>query len=243
MEKTLLKLKEIRETLIKNELDTNIIDELITEQEKTVMFSKVVNPSTKKALKKRLSFLDKLRKNDKHLFAYASVQNINNHDYVIITDTYKAIGLYENDGNLPLFEDLTEEERKNNHINSKVYPDFRNFFDLDNLQEIKKLKYEDVVKTIKLNKDKENTCNSLIKKFIPFTFNKEFFYNLCEIKEIYELFGAKELTFLEPIYTKNGYKQLYKQLYMKDENNNIAVLALLNNKNVDKDNKESYVEL
>lgn len=236
MEKTLMKLKEIKETLIENELDTNIIDEIINDQKKTIMFSRVANPSAKKALKKRLSFLDKLRKNNKYLLAYANIQNINNHDYVIITDAYKAIGLYENDGNLPLFEDLTEEERKNNHINSKIYPDFRRAFDLDNLQEIKKLKYDEVVKTIKLNKDKENTCNSLVKKLIPFTFNREFFYNLCEIKEIYELFGAKEVTFLEPIHTKNG----YKQLYLKDDNNNIAVLVLLNNKNIDKD---SYVEL
>lgn len=178
---TLLKLKKIKTTLEENCLDTNDISWLIAKQEEKIVLSKVSNPSEKKALKKRLSFLNKLKKGNRPIFGYVDIQNINNHDYVCFSDGIKLFCLYKNDNNLPFLKNAEDE-----NIKKLTYPNISKIISNDRKKVIE-LTYKNVITTIKLNKSKE------YEKIICCTFDNSSFYNLNFIKEIFEILGTNKL--------------------------------------------------
>ncbi|MCR1960242.1 hypothetical protein CWE04_11650 [Thomasclavelia cocleata] len=211
MEETtiLLKLKKIKATLEESCLDTNDVNWLIAKQEEKIMLSKVSNPSEKKALKKRLSFLNKLRKGDRPILGYADIQNINNHDYVCFSDRIKLFCLYKNDNSLPFLKNAEDE-----NIKKLNYPEISRIISNDR-KNIAELVYKDVTTAVKLNKSKE------YEKIIRCTFDGSNFYNLNFIKEIFEILGANEL--------KIEY-DTYKILYLTDTlTGNFALLMPLTN--------------
>lgn len=133
--------------------------------------------SRKKAISKITSISKKILKGNRVVLSYQKKIN----DMYCFTDSYFLT--MTKDSFLPVFDDLTEEEKKNKNL---YYPDIERIVDIDQLYEcdLKNIDFNDI-ETRRKTKDENLMFTDLVFKDFTRRFNNEYLmlaYNLLDIK-------------------------------------------------------------